>query len=341
MESGALSNFWFFLIAVLWIGYFFLEGFDFGVGILLPILGRDDGDRRVLINTIGPVWDGNEVWLVVAGGATFAAFPGWYATLFSGFYLPLLLILVALICRAVAFEFRGKEKSVHWRRWWDRAIFLGGFLPAFLWGMVFADMLLGIPIDRSGEYAGNVLDLLQPYALLGGVTFLILFTMHGALFLAIKTKGEIAERARDVASRLWPVALIVVFSFLTWSYFNAVTTDYKGLVPDPVPIGGLGAVVAVGWLVRERLVGWGFAATAAAIVLITATIFLNLYPRLMVSSLSQAYSLTISNTASGPYALGVMTVVAVIFTPLVIVYQAWTYWIFRKRIGRSDLAGGY
>ncbi len=342
MTHATLINVWFFLIAILWIGYFFLEGFDFGVGVLLPILGRDDAGRRVLINTIGPVWDGNEVWLLVAGGATFAAFPLWYATLFSGFYLALLLILVALICRGVAFEFRGRERSLRWRRWWDRAIFFGSLVPALLWGVAFSDMLHGVPIGASGEYVGGFFDLLQPYALLGGVTFLLLFTLHGALFLSLKTRDEeIAGRVRIWTRRLWAGTALAVFAFLAWSYVNAVTANYTGLVPGIVPIGALAAVLVVGWLAREGMHGWAFVATGSAIVLITATIFLNLYPRVLVSSLNPGYSLTVTGAASSAYTLGVMTIVALIFTPLVLAYQAWTYWVFRKRIGRQDLAGGY
>ncbi|HZV49081.1 MAG TPA: cytochrome d ubiquinol oxidase subunit II [Candidatus Dormibacteraeota bacterium] len=341
MSHTALVNLWFFLIAFFWLGYFFLEGFDFGVGMLLPWLGRDDADRRVLINSIGPHWDGNEVWLVVAGGATFAAFPGWYATLFSGFYLALFAILVALILRAVAFEFRGKHDQARWRRWWDRALFWGSVVPSFLWGVAFADLLHGIPIDASGNFTGSPLDLLQPYALLGGLTFLLLFALHGAVFLGLKTTGEVAERSRAAGERIWLAALVAGFAFLAWSYERAVTANDTGLVPGPVPLVSLGAVLATGWLLRERRLGWGFVATATAILLLTTTIFLNLYPRVMVSSLSPAYDLTIFNTSSSAYTLGVMSVVAAVFAPLVLLYQGWTYWVFRRRIGREDLAEGY
>jgi len=336
-----MNTLWFSLIAVLWTGYFFLEGFDFGVGILLPFLGRNDADRRVLIRTIGPVWDGNEVWLIVAAGATFAAFPGWYATLFSGFYPLLLLILLALIGRAVSFEFRGRERGLRWRQWWDRALFVGSVLPAVLWGIAFADLLHGVPIGSGGDYAGDYLDLLQPYALLGGATFLLVFTLHGALFLALRTRDDLAEQARRAAIRLWPPAAIAVLVFLAWTFATTPVAAGRGVVPDLPPIGALAAVLAVGWLVRARLLGWAFAATGIAIVLLTATFFLRLYPRVMVSSLGPSFDLTISNASSSPYTLGVMSIVAAVFLPLVLAYQAWTYWVFRRRIGRKDLAGGY
>lgn len=335
MKEGYLNleTLWFALIAVLWVGYFFLEGFDFGVGVLLPFLGRDDTDRRILVNAIGPVWDGNEVWLLVAGGATFAAFPEWYATLFSGFYLALFLILAALIFRGVAFEFRGKDKRPEWRAWWDRAIFWGSTLPALLWGVAFANILRGVPIDAHHEWAGSFFDLLNPYALLGGVTTLLLFTLHGGAFLTLRTDGELRERARSVAKLLaWP-ATAAVLGFLTWTFYNA--RDNDGIVPGAVPVAALVAVAAVEWLLREKLDGWAFLATGLAIVGITATIFLNLYPRVMPSSLGVANDLTIWNAASTHYTLKVMTIVALIFTPIVLAYQAWTYWVFRKRITRT------
>ena len=332
-----LQTLWFVLIAVLWMGYFFLEGFDFGVGMLLPFLGRDDADRRVIINSIGPVWDGNEVWLLVAGGATFAAFPVWYATVFSGFYLALFLILLGLIFRAVAFEFRGKTDDPRWRRWWDRALFWGSALPALLWGVAFADFVNGVPIDANREFVGNLLDLLQPYALVGGLATLSLFLLHGALFLTLKTTGELRERANRTAASLWWVAGAAVLAFLTWSFVNAAVRQDKGIVPDAVPLSALGAMVAVGWLRRE---GWelgAFLLNGAAIVLVTATIFLNLYPRVLISSLAAANNLTIFNSSSSQYTLTVMTVIALFFTPIVLAYQGWTYWVFRKRIDRSEL----
>ena len=340
MEQGYLNleTLWFALIAVLWIGYFFLEGFDFGVGILMPFVGKDDIDRRILVNTIGPVWDGNEVWLIVAGGATFAAFPEWYATLFSGFYLALFLILAALIFRGVAFEFRGKDKHPEWARWWDRAIFWGSALPAFLWGVAWANILRGVPIDANKEFVGTFWSLLNPYALLGGATSLLLFTLHGGVFLTLKTDTELQLRARRVAKVLALPATVAVLGFLSWTFVNA--RDNDGIVPGFVPILGLIAVAAVEWLLREKLDGWAFVATGLAIVLITATIFLNLYPRVMPSSISAANDLTIWNAASTHYTLKVMTIVALIFTPIVLLYQGWTYWVFRKRIRRADVERG-
>lgn len=339
MNEGYLNleTLWFALIAVLWTGYFFLEGFDFGVGVLLPFLGRDDVDRRLMVNAIGPVWDGNEVWLIVAGGATFAAFPEWYATLFSGFYLALFLILAALIFRGVAFEFRGKDARPEWRRWWDRAIFWGSAVPALLWGVAFANVLRGVPIGPDHEWQGSFFDLLNPYALLGGVTTLLLFTLHGGVFLSLKTDGELRARARSVSRWLALPAAAAVFGFLTWSFVNA--RDNDGVVPGVVPIAAILAAVAVEWLLRERLEGWAFVATGLAIVALTATIFLNLYPRVMPSSLGAANDLTIWNAASTHYTLKVMTIVAAVFTPLVLAYQAWTYWVFRKRLSRDDAGG--
>jgi cytochrome d ubiquinol oxidase subunit II len=326
--------FWFIIIAILWSGYFVLEGFDFGIGIMLGVLARDDLDRRVLINTIGPVWDGNEVWLLVAGGATFAAFPNWYATLFSGFYLPLFLILAALIFRGVAFEFRAKRAFPAWRLAWDHAIFWGSLLPALLWGVAFANILRGVPISANFTYLGSFFNLLNPYSLLGGVTTLLLFSLHGAVFASLKTTDDLRARASRTAKLLAPAATATIVAFLAWTYVNAHNIHDTGLVPPFVPIIAIAAVAVVGWLLRDKLEGWAFVATAVGLICLVATIFLNLYPRVMVSSISPVYDLTIGNSASAPYTLKVMTIVALIFTPIVLVYQGWSYWVFRARVQR-------
>ncbi len=335
-SPSGLEQLWFVLIAVLWLGYFFLEGFDFGVGILLPFLSRDDLDRRVMINTIGPFWDGNEVWLLTAGGATFAAFPLWYATVFSGFYLALFLVLAALIFRGMAFELRGKKDDATWRAWWDRAIFWGSALPALLWGVAFADFLHGVPLAANATWTGNFFDLVKPYALLGGLTTLSLFTLHGATFLGLKADGEVRERARHSGLFLAPITFALMLAFLSWTYVTAHTTHHNGLVPPFLPILGLIVLAGVGWLMRDHLEGWAFVATALVILIFFVTIFLNLYPRVLVSSVGPQFSLTLSQTASHPYTLKVMSWVALIFTPFVLLYQGWTYWIFRQRVRRAE-----
>jgi cytochrome d ubiquinol oxidase subunit II len=322
-----LTTLWFILIAVLWAGYFLLEGFDFGVGVLFPVIGRDDADRRTMLNTIGPVWDGNEVWLLVAGGATFAAFPEWYATLFSGFYLPLFLILLALIVRGVAFEYRHRSDDPSR---WDQAIFWGSLVPAFLWGVAFANILRGVPLDADHEYTGTLFTLLNPYALLGGVVTLALFTLHGAVFLALKTTGELRDRAVRVTRTIGPVTVVVGGAFLVITQFmTGVPATWAGVA--------LAAAGLVGTLVatlRGRD-GWAFAANGLAIVVITFTLFGSLFPDVM-PALDPANSLTVENAASTPYTLTVMTWVAAIFTPIVLAYQAWTYWVFRKRLTRTE-----
>ena len=323
-----LTTVWFGLIAVLWIGYFCLEGFDFGVGMLLPVLARDDRERRVLINPIGPVWDGNEVWVLVAGGATFAAFPEWYATLFSGFYLPLLLILLALIVRGLAFEYRAKRDDDTWRARWDLAIILGSFVPALLWGVAFANIVRGVPIDENAEYVGGFFDLLSPYALLGGVTTLLLFLTHGALFVALKTDGDIRHRARALALKSGVAAAVAAVGFLLWTQSMTGSTGSLVLFTAAALalVGGLAAATKA----RE---GWAFTGNFVAIGLAVAGLFAALFPDVMPSSLDPAWSLTTTNASATDYTLTVMTWVAVFFTPLVLMYQGWTYWVFRRRIG--------
>jgi cytochrome bd ubiquinol oxidase subunit II len=332
-----LNTVWFILIMVLFIGFFLLEGFDYGVGILLPFLGRDDADRRVIINTIGPFWDGNEVWLITAGGAMFAAFPHWYATLFSGFYLPLLLILLTLIVRGVAFEFRSKDRNPRWRRLWDWMLFTGSFVPAFLWGVAFANLVRGVPIDAEMQYTGGFWNLLNPYALAGGLATLSLFTLHGAAFLNLRTKDELLDRAHKAAVRLWLPAVVLVAAFVVGGYLATDMFTRLGINPGPVPLGAGAALLVAGWFIRQRYYGWAFAMTALTIVLAMIGVGMGLYPRVMVSSLNNDWSLTVYNASSSPYTLRVMTIVAAIFVPVVLVYQGWSYRIFRQRIGREDV----
>ncbi|TDV44114.1 cytochrome d ubiquinol oxidase subunit II [Actinophytocola oryzae] len=328
----ALTDVWFLLIAVLWTGYLVLEGFDFGVGMLLRVLSRDNTDRRVLINTIGPVWDGNEVWLLVAGGATFAAFPLWYASLFSGFYLALLVILVALIVRGVAFEFRGKIDSDRWRRGWDIAIMTGSAVPALLWGVAFGNIVRGVPLDADHDYAGTFLTLLNPYALLGGLTTLSVFAFHGAVFVALKTEGEVRARAKAFTLPLGGTAIVLGAAFLLWTQFAYGT----GWTWAPVLVAAVALVAAV-TTARLGREGWAFTGTALAIVATVMVLFGSLYPDVLPASNDAANSLTTTNASSTPYTLGIMTWVAVIFTPVVLAYQAWTYWVFRKRVSRAHI----
>ncbi|MEU4143492.1 cytochrome d ubiquinol oxidase subunit II [Streptomyces parvulus] len=328
-----LHDVWFVLIAVLWTGYFFLEGFDFGVGVLTKLLARNRPEKRVLINTIGPVWDGNEVWLLTAGGATFAAFPEWYATLFSGFYLPLLVILVCLIVRGVAFEYRVKRPEENWQRNWETAIFWTSLIPAFLWGVAFGNIVHGVKIDRDLEYVGSVWDLLNPYALLGGLVTLTLFTFHGTVFTALKTVGEIRERARALALRAGLATAVLALVFLVWT--QAHSGNGKSLVALVVAVAALVAALVANQAGRE---GWSFALSGVTIVAAVAMLFLTLFPNVMPSTLNADWSLTVTNASSSPYTLKIMTWLAVIATPVVLLYQGWTYWVFRKRIGTQHLA---
>jgi cytochrome bd ubiquinol oxidase subunit II len=327
-----LQVLWFAAIGLLWTGYFLLEGFDFGVGMLLPVLGRTETERRVLINTIGPVWDGNEVWLIVAGGATFAAFPLWYATMFSGFYLALLVILVALILRGVAFEFRGKVDSPRWRAAWDRAITFGSLVPAVLWGVAFGNLIRGVPINRRFEYTGGLGGLVNGYAILGGLTTLTLFLLHGAAFVALKTSGDIRVRARRVAAGAGTVAVVLAVVFLAWVQRS------RGDAATAVT-GVLAAAALLGALLVNRFgrEGWAFALTGTTIVLATATLFLALFPDVMPSTTNPAFSLTVDNASSSHYTLTIMTWVAAIFLPVVLAYQGWTYWVLSRRLGVGSI----
>ncbi len=330
-----LNIVWFVLIAVLWTGYFALDGFDLGVGILLPFLGKDDTKRRIILNTIGPHWDGNEVWLLTAGGATFAAFPGWYATLFSGFYFPLFLILIALILRGIAFEFRSKDENPHWRSLWDWCAFVGSLIPALLWGVAFANFVRGVPISADLQYAGGFWNLLNPFALLGGLVSLTGFTLYGAVFLSLKTTGDLLEKARKTAWRMWPVVVMVLIAYTVASYFATDVLATLGINPGVVPIGAVLALLASGWFIRNRREGWAFTLLALTVIFVMATIFIELFPNVLVSLGNPANNLTIYNVSSSPTTLRLMTIIAAIFVPVVLAYQGWSYWVFRKRISEK------
>jgi len=333
-----LNTLWFILIGVLFTGFFVLEGFDYGVGILLPIVGKTDAERRRVINTIGPVWDGNEVWILTGGGAIFAAFPHWYATLFSGFYLALLLMLLALIVRGVAFEFRSKDKHPAWRATWDWMIFFGSAVPALLWGVALANLLQGTPIDQTKTFTGGFFDLLSPYTLLAGLTSLTLFTTHGAIFLNLKSTDPIQSRALALTKRVGPAATVLLLLFAVGTYVWTDAVQQVGLNPGLIPLLALGALLSAGALIHRERMGWAFVMTTLTIVFTTATLFVSLFPRVMVSSLDPEWSLTIYNASSTPYTLRIMTIVALVFVPIVLAYQAWTYWVFRHRItAQSEL----
>src|SRR5215831_6597153 len=327
-----LAQFWFILITVLWTGFFVLEGFDLGVGMLHNIVGRDEAGRRTVINTIGPLWDGNEVWLIVAGAATFAAFPGWYATWFSGMYLALVLLLAALMARGTSFEFRGKRDSVAWRRMWDGLLTGGSLLVPLLIGIALGDLLAGLPIDKSQNYTGSFWDLFQPYGVYTGITLVAICILHGATFIMLKTTGDVADRAARVAARSGPAVALIVIGWAVWTHVTAG----KGFWPNPVEIGTFLVVIAAAWLAADRHHGWAFACSTATIALAMLTLFTDLYPNVMISSTNPAYNLTIANTASPSYTLKVMSIVAIVFLPVVVAYTAWNYYVFRKRISSSD-----
>lgn len=331
-----LNIIWFILIAVLFIGFFFLEGFDYGVGILLPFVAKEDRERRAVINSIGTFWDGNEVWMLTAGGAMFAAFPHWYATLFSGFYLALVIMLLALIARGVAFEYRSKKDDPIWRNRWDWVIFIGSLVPAFLWGVAISNIVRGVPIDANMNFTGNFFTLLNPFSLVGGLAFLVLFTLHGAIFLSLKLTDNLLDRARKIASKLWLPTTVLIFAYVIFAYFDTDMFSKLGVNPGVVPILAGIAILSVGYLLNIKKEGWAFVMTGITIAFSTITIFMGLFPRVMVSSTSSDYNLTIYNASSSPYTLQVMSIVALIFVPIVLAYQAWTYWVFRKRVSTKS-----
>ncbi|WP_017614743.1 cytochrome d ubiquinol oxidase subunit II [Nocardiopsis salina] len=330
-----LALLWFIAIAVLWTGYFFLEGFDFGVGVLLPFTGaRNSVDRRVAINSIGPVWSANEVWLITAVGAMFAAFPAWYASMLSGFYLPVFVILIALIARGVAFKYRSNRDSDRWREWWDHAIFWGSVVPSFLWGVLFANLVQGVAMDADHIVTAGLFDLFTPYALLGGLTTLSLFTLHGAVFLTLKTGGPVRVRSRTAALGSAVVAVPATTVFLGWT--QAAHGQGWTLMTAAAATAALALGVALAWRGRE---GWSFTATAGAVLGLSVTVFGALHPNVLPSTTDPAYSLTIANASSAEYTLTVMSWLALVALPVVLGYQAWSYWVFRQRVSGETITG--
>ncbi|MCU7821024.1 cytochrome d ubiquinol oxidase subunit II [Kitasatospora sp. DSM 101779] len=328
----ALATFWFIVTATLWTGFFVLEGFDLGVGMLHTFVARDEAGRRAAINTIGPLWDGNEVWLIVAAAAMFAAFPSWYATMFSGFYPVLILLLVGLIVRGVSFEFRGKVDSTRWVRTWDVLLTVGSLLVPLLIGIALGGLLHGVPIDQSQEFTGDIADLFSGYAVFTGITLVLLCLLHGATFITLRTTGAVQDRALALARRIAPPTILAVLAFQPWTHSVAG----GGVLPDVLELVAVLAVLAAGWLLAGRHEGWAFVATTVVIATTVLSFFADLYPRLMVSSTDSAFDLTVHNSASGGYALKVMSVVAIVFFPLVLAYQGWTYHVFRLRVSAEQ-----
>ncbi len=336
MGGFNLGDLWFVIVAIFWVGFFVLEGFDFGVGMLHSFVGRNDLERRVIVNTIGPVWDGNEVWLIVAGAVIFAAFPGWYATMFSSLYLAVVILLVALIARGVSFEYQRKFADPRWRTAWRWALTIGSALIPLLLGVALGDLLHGLPINSSHEFTGNFFDLLTPFGLWTGLTLLVLSLLMGATYLTLKTTGDLHARAQKAAAAAGVVAILVTFGFMTWIHVGLST----GFVPKPIEALGLMAVIGAAWAAQAKAEGWAFTAAALGMAGAVSALFSELYPRVMISSTNAAYNLTIKNAASPTYSLKVMTVVAVVVFPIVLIYQAWGYHVFRHRLSVPRV-GGY
>jgi cytochrome d ubiquinol oxidase subunit II len=334
-----LESVWFFLWGLLWAVYFMTDGFDLGVGSLLPFLGKSEEDKKIMVNSLGPLWDGNEVWLLTAGGVTFAAFPKVYAVMFSSLYSALMLILFALIVRGVAFEFRGKVDSPAWRKIWDTCLFIGSILPAILFGVAFANIFRGIPIDADGVYQGTLLTLLNPYGLVGGVLFLLLFLVHGALWLSIKSDGDLQRRAVAAAHKLWPVELGMAVIFLIASFF--ATRLYDNYLAHPLlfiivllAVAGLLGIKV--FLARQAMFKAWF---SSALTIVAATFYgvIGLYPNMFPSNLDANFSLTAHNSASSALTLKIMLVVVILFVPIVLAYQTWNYFLFKSKVTREDM----
>ncbi|PRS14030.1 cytochrome d ubiquinol oxidase subunit II [Bacillus pumilus] len=331
-----LNEIWFILVAVLFVGFFFLEGFDFGVGISMQLLGKDAHERRILINTIGPFWDANEVWLITAGGAIFAAFPNWYATMFSGYYIPFAVLLLALIGRGVAFEFRGKVEKASWIKAWDWVIFFGSLLPPFLLGVLFTSILRGMPIDQDMNMYAGFTDFVNLYSVIGGLAVTVLCLLHGLIFVTLRTEGDLRDRARKLGKRVLLIALPVLFLFVGVSIMETDIYTVRPIITIPLTVLIVVCYVAALFFMKKERDGWTFLFTGAGIMVTVTMLFTALFPRVMISSINHTFDLTIQNAASGSYSLTVMTIVAISLLPFVLGYQIWSYYVFRKRVSGKE-----
>lgn len=332
----SLSDLWFLLIAVLFVGFFFLEGFDFGVGMSTRLIARDEHERRILINAIGPFWDANEVWLITAAGAMFAAFPHWYSTMFSGYYIMFTLILLALIARAAAFEFRGKADHAAWRKMWDWAVFIGSIVPPFLFGMIFASLVQGMPIDQHMEMSAGFGDIVNGYTIWGGLTVTGLCLLHGLTFAALRTTGQLRQQARTYAIRLLPIQAVLLLGLIAWTVSASDLFAKRPVILTAAAIISIASLILARRFLSKGREGWSFGMTGAAIILTFASLFIGLFPRVMISSIDSAFDLTAANASSSPYTLKAMTIIAVTLLPFVLAYQVWSYYVFRKRINEND-----
>lgn len=331
MSYENLQVLWFILIAILWIGFFFLEGFDFGVGMLLPFLGRNDLERRTIINAIGPTWDGNEVWLLTAGGATFAAFPNWYASMFSGFYLAFFVLLFGLIIRGISLEYRSKDAAPKWRSTFDWMIAVGSFLSALILGTAFANLARGVPINAKMMFTGDLFTLLNPYGLLGGLTTVIIFLLHGTNFLALKVEGEVRVRINKLSMGIWLAASLMYLALWITTFIYKFWAN--GLInPGIIPFLALGLLLLSGYFIYKKMEGWAFVSVGLNIILTQVTFFVMTFPNVMFSTSNKDWSLTIQNASSSQYTLSVLSIIALIFVPVILLYQGWSYFMFRKRI---------
>lgn len=331
-----LNILWFILVTILFIGFFFLEGFDYGVGMLNPLVAKNDTERRIVLNTFGPFWDGNEVWLLTAGGAIFAAFPNWYATLFSGFYLALFLVLLTLIVRGVGIEVRSKKESKQWRNTWDILIAVSSFLSAFLWGVAVSNLMTGVPIDSNMQFVGSFFTLLTPFTIFGGMVFVLLFAFHGSLFLKLKVGSTVVvDRVKALADKLGFALVVAVVIWVVWAYF--ATGIYQSLLAVVLVVVAAVALIASVVLQMKDKKGLSFVAMFLTILFVTASVFAGMFPNVLISTLEPSWSLTIYNASSSPYTLKVMTVVALTLVPIVLAYQSWNYYVFRKRVTAKDI----